>query len=274
MRRTMMIVGAVVTVLVGSMAGVSPAGAGGGAAVTVVHGIGPAPSAVDVYIGETDATEWDSVDALDGIEYGESVDLGDLPAGGYNLLICTAAVVQVQTITSCADNGQQTVNGNSGSNVDLVAGVPEMWIAAYGEPGFGRPVVLEIEPDLACVEADANARVQAVHAATADPVNVLADGTEVIADLAHGESAALDVPSAAYDIEVELAADDSPVLAVNGFTPSPLVNTAVIVVGNPQFDADFDVVTATFDLAACPVVTTTTTTTAPPSVVATPRFTG
>jgi hypothetical protein len=260
--------------IVASLAPSAIASAGGTADVTVVHGIGPAPQPVDVYVGGTDATEWDL--AIADLQFGESVDAGALPAGGYNVLICApASGAPLETITACIDNEAQAVNGNSGTNVDLAAGVPEMWVAAYGDPEFGRPGVLEVEPDLSCVEADADARATAVHAATAPEVNVLVDGDEVVSDLAYSESAALDVPAGAYDIAVELTTGD-PVLDLTDVDLAAETNTVVFVVGNPQFDAPFEVVTTTFPLEPCDVPTTTTTppTTATGAGTATPRFTG
>jgi hypothetical protein len=265
---------AAVIAIVASLAPAAIASAGGTAAVTVVHGIGPAPQPVDVYVGGTDATEWDL--AIGGLEFGESVDAGELPAGGYNVLICTeAGDSPLETITACTDNGAQSVNGNFGTNVDLAAGVPEIWLAAYGDPEFGRPTVLEVEPDLSCVEADADARATAVHAATAPEVNVLVDGDEVVSDLAYSESAALDVPAGQYDVAVELTTGD-PVLDLTDVELAAETNTVVFVVGNPQFDAPFEVVTTTFPLEPCDVPTTTTTppTTATGAGTATPRFTG
>jgi hypothetical protein len=262
----------------GLLVAVAPAtnvSAGGTADLTVVHGIGPAPQTVDVYVGPTDATEWDL--AIAGLEFGESVDAGALPAGGYNVLICTEADGDpLETISACTENDAQAVNGNSGTNVDLAAGVPEIWVAAYGDPSIGRPTVLEVEPDLDCVEADADARVTAVHAATAPAVNVLADDAEVISDLAYSEFVALDVPAGSYDLAVELTTGD-PVLDLPGVELPADTNTVVFVVGNPQFDAPFGVVTTDFPLEPCDVPTTTTvapTTTAAAAATAQPRFTG
>lgn len=261
------------------------AGAGtipeGGPGITIVHGIGPGPAAVDIYLGETDATEWDLV--LAGFEYGE-VETADLPAGGYNVLICTAAADPGETITACADNGAMAVNGNSGTNVDVEAGVSELWVAAYGDPEFGRPVVIAFPIDLSCVEPTADARATAVHAATAPPVDVLAapvgaDPAPIVEDLAWGELAAIDVPAGEYDVAVELT-DGTPVLDAT----VPLdarFNTAAIVVGNPQFEASFQPLVVRFPLEECVVPTTQTTvppttpTTGPaPAVTTQPTFTG
>jgi hypothetical protein len=282
--------------VVGLLVALTPAVAGagapaptGGPGITIVHGIGPAPQPVDVYLGETDAEVWEL--ALPDFQFGEviTIPVGDgedeLPAGGYNVLICApAAAVPTEFIASCQDNGSEAVNGNFGTNVDAEEGVDEMWIAAYGEPGFGRPTVLEVEVDLDCVEADAPARVTAVHAATAPEVDVLAapagvDPVPVIEDLAWGESDSLDVPEGSYDVAVELT-DGTPVLEVPDFELEGLVNTAAIAVGNPQFDAAFDVLVITFPLEECTTPTTpttaapTTTTAKAAAAAATPRFTG
>jgi len=278
------IAGAVVAALAVTVVPVGVAHAGltiptAGPGITIVHGIGPAPQTVDVYLGGTDASEWELV--LPGFEFGR-IETADLPAGGYNVLICTAAGAPAETITSCANNGSSAVNGNSGTNVDVVEGVSELWIAAYGEPGFGRPVVAEVPVDLDCVEADAPARVTAVHAATAPEVDVLAapEGSEpapVVEDLAWGGSAALDVPAGLYDVAVELT-DGTPVLEVPGAELAGGYNTVAVVVGNPQFDAVFVPVILRFPLEECVVPTTQTTvtpTTAPaPRATAQPTFTG
>jgi hypothetical protein len=261
------------------------AGAGtipeGGPGITIVHGIGPGPATVDIYLGGTDATEWDL--ALAAVKYGD-VKTEQLPAGGYNVLICTAAADPDETITACADNGASAVNGNSGTNVDVEAGVSELWVAAYGDPESGRPVVVSFPLDLSCVEPTADARATAVHAATAPPVDVLAapagnEPAPVVEDLAWGESASADVPAGEYDVAVELT-DGTPVLEATVPLDAQF-NTAAIVVGNPQFEAPFQPLLVRFPLEECGVATTVTTvppttpTTGPAAAVTTrPTFTG
>jgi hypothetical protein len=248
----------------------SGAGAGGGANVTVLHGIGPAPSTVDIYLGATDATEWDLL--LEAVDYGQSADLGVVPAGGYNVLICAAVTDPAATVSSCPEGA---VNGNSGTNAEVPASGDVTLVAAYAgpdEPAAGRPTVVAFVNDVDCYEAG-DGRLGARHAATAPAVNILVGGDPVLEDVVFGQGADLTVPAGDYEVEIQLASDDSTVLGPTTVTVNEGELLVLYAVGNPQQDANFDVLTTTHQLEPCPVETTTTTapeettttsTTAPP----------
>lgn len=136
-----------------------------------------------------------------------------------------------------------------------------------------------------CVDAD-QGRVTLFHAANAGPVDVLADGTEVVTGLANGQTESLDVAAGTSwaDVEVVPAGGGTPVVS----TPfGPVVadqEALVAVVGgvgpSPETQL-FGVEVLTRDLPTCPPPTTTTTTVpttttsvAPAAVTAAPRFTG
>lgn len=247
-----------------------PSGAGTGTTVSVLHGIGPAPSTVDVFVGGTDATEWDLL--LDGFEYGELVDIGQLPGGGYNILICTSVDSPPDSVTECPteDEGgaavaRAAVNGNFGTNIDIPASGNVTVVAAYAgldEPASGRPTVTVFENDVDCYD-EGQGRLGARHAAAAPDVDVLITaepGPITVSDVAFGEGADADLDAGPATMEIVLASDDSNVL---GPEDTPVVEGQLkieYVVGNPQQQADFALLEQLIDLEPCPVDTTTTTT--------------
>jgi hypothetical protein len=234
----------------------SGAGAGGGANVTVLHGIGPAPSTVDVYLGGTDATEWDLL--LPAVDYGQSADLGVVPTGGYNVLICLADESPAETIESCPTSA---VNGNGGTNVDVPASGDVTLVAAYAgpdEPAPGRPTVVAFVNDVSCYQPG-EGRLGARHAAAAPAVDILVDGDPVLEDVVWGVGADLPVPAGDHEVEVRLASDGTTVLGPTTVSVAEGELLVLYAVGNPQFEAAFDVLTTTTALEACPVETTTTT---------------
>jgi len=247
----------------------SPSGAGAtGATVSVLHGIGPAPSTVDVFVGGTDATEWDLL--LEGLEYSELVDIGQLPGGGYNILICEAVPGPPDTITECPVVGggavaRAAVNGNFGTNIEIPASGNVTVVAAYAgldEPAPGRPTVTVFENDVDCYDAG-QGRLGARHAAAAPDVDVLITaepGPITISDVAFGEGLDADLDAGPATMEIVLASDDSNVL---GPDDTPVVEGQLkieYVVGNPQFEAGFALLEQLIDLEPCAVDTTTTTT--------------
>lgn len=258
----------------------SSADAGGGATVSVLHGIGPAPQTVDIYLGPTDATEWDLL--LESVDYGDLAELGTVPGGGYNVLICTDEPGPADDpITGCvepASPARFAVNGNFGTNITIPDSGNVTIVASYSDPEFGRPTVQVFENDVSCYEAG-DGRLGARHAATLDPVDVLVDGEVVLDGVAWGEGADLDVPAGDYEVEIQLDADNSTVLGPTTVTVEEGQLLVLYAVGNIQFDANPDVLTQTIDLDPCPVETTTTSTTTPPAppappVSVAPDFTG
>lgn len=248
--------------------------------IDVVHGIGGGANPVDVYVGGgTAPTEWDL--AIADLQYGEHVEIGEIAAGDYNVLVCQAVPAPADTISSCP---QGAVNGNFGNPIELVANERYLVVAAYGGPETeapGRPIVQPYEIDDSCVENDETARVQGVHAAAAPAVDITADGEVIFEDVTFGESAVADVPAGPYDIGVQLP-DGTPVIAPEEVPLEAVQSTIGVVVGNPQQEVSYEVLAFGLELDVCapaPTSTSTTattiiTTTTAPARVATPAFTG
>jgi hypothetical protein len=274
-------VGALLLAVMIFAAGPSDAGEAAGAEVSVLHGIGPAPSTVDIYLGPADATEWDLL--LADVSYGDLAALGTVAAGNYNALVCNAVAPPEETIAACAAGA---VNGNTGTNFVVPASGSITLVAAYSGPDTataGRPTVVGYTNDVSCVD-EGDGRLGARHAATAPAVDVLVDGTVVLADVVWGAGADLTVPAGTYEVEIQLSSDGTTVLGPVDVDVAEQELLVLYAVGNPQFEAAFDVLVQSIELPACPPPPTTTTTTAPPvtpepatpavPVTATPTFTG
>jgi hypothetical protein len=257
--------------------------AGAGAApvsVSFLAGLGdnPGDNPVDVYLGETDATEWDLVLADQG--FADFSEIGDLAAGGYNVLLCDAVPAPLATIEGCSDNEAPAVNGNFGTNVTLPAVASVTLVGAYAGAGgaIGRPTVVGFENDLSCVEPGTGR--MSINAAGAATGNWAVDGVDE-GTVDFGEALVADLPADAYDVAY-FGADFS--ASIDGLELDAATLLSVYFVGNPQQDAPFQLVPISLDVPLCdqPTTTTTvgpTTTTVRPApaavaTVAQPRFTG
>jgi hypothetical protein len=256
--------------------------AGAGAApvsVSFLAGLGENPddNPVDVYLGDTDATEWDLV--LEDQGFAAFSEIGDLAAGGYNVLLCEAVPVPLPTIEGCADNTAASINGNFGTNVTIPAVESVTLVGAYAGAGqaFGRPTVVAFENDLTCVEPGTGR--MSINAAGAATGNWAVDGVDE-GTVDFGEALVADLPEDAYDVAY-FGADFS--ASIDGLELDEATLLSVYFVGNPQQDASFQLVPVAIDLSICPQPTTTTvgptTTTVRPApaavaTVAQPRFTG
>lgn len=180
--------------------------------INVIHGIGEGDNPVDVYVGAgASPTEWNLT--VEDLVYGELAEVGDIPAGTYNVLVCNAAVAPADTINACPSGA---VNSNAGNEVVVEAGLEYALVAAYGGPETeapGRPIVAAYELEASCLETATTARAQGLHAAAAPTVDITANGDVVFNDVSFGESAVADVPAGTYDIGVQLT-DGTPVLEV------------------------------------------------------------
>ena len=258
--------------------------------VRVVHGIGDSPNPVDVYIGAGSApAQWDL--AIEDLAFEEVAEVGNVPAGDYNVLLCDATQNPPATITSCPPlesdqpEGRAAVNGNSGTPITLDPGVQTEVVAAWGGPGspvVGRPTVVAYDLDTSCVDGATPARITAVHAAVAPEVDVTADSADLFTNLAFGNSDAADVPAATYSVGVELASDGTEVIAPFDADLQAQTNTVAIVVGFPEEQIAPMVIVDSIPLDECAVPVTTTSTAAPTTTTtfparpaaAQPRFTG
>jgi hypothetical protein len=248
------------------------AGAPSAGNVSVVHGIGDVDgeNPVDVYVRATGSPDGFAL-IIEGIAddfgYGAIANLGPLPAGDYDVLLCTASSDPLDPIDDCSDNEESAVNGGAGNTVTVPEEEQVVLFAGFGEAG--RPEVLVFEPDLTCIETATDGRATANHAADADPVTVTVAGTPIIEGLANGESEALDVPAGPYDATIT----DGALLDLDvTLTVTALQNTMFYVTGDPDSQDEYTVITQTFAITACPADSTTTT----GAVQATtqPRFTG
>jgi Domain of unknown function (DUF4397) len=279
-----LIVGAVVVLAAAFFAGAPTSGAGVSATtVNLLHGVGPGPDTVDVYVAPgVGPSEWDLL--ADDVDYTDFLNTGDADAGDYNFLVCTAVAAPLDTITGCADNGASSVNGNFGTDVTIPAVDSVTVVIAYAgldEAVAGRPTVVVFEDDLDCVATDETGRLAINHAAALSDVNVLVDGTEEFSDVAFGEGGDLDLAAGSYDVEITNSSDDSSVVD-DSATVEGATSTVLYAVGNPQFDAPFELLAVNFPLDGCDQPTTTTTTAPAPLPVTpnapvqavTPAFTG
>ena len=275
--------------------------------VRLIHGLGPGSIPVDVYVGEgASPTEWDLL--VEDLEYGENVEIEDLDAGTYNALFCDSVDGPPDTITSCLDLGelgasasQAAVNGNSGSPFVLDPDTVTAVVLAYGGPDSsvpGRPTVAAFPLVDACLSPTDN-RGQLLHAAAADPVDVLgrpagsaADPALLGEDLEFGETGEFVMGAGNYDLFVELT-DATPLAEALDVEFEPLNLTYGVFVGNPQWEADYEILIYDIEVDPCLVTSTTfppsssttataapsstspsTTTAAARSATATPTFTG
>lgn len=249
----------------------------GDAALTIFHGLGPAPNSVDIYV--------DGALLAAGVDFGDSLE-AELPAGTYTVEVCGAVDPAPDPLP--AEGCEVSANfPNGGVDLTVENNTSYTVVAQFAGTGAttGRPTLVAYENDLSCVTAG-DGRISFIHAATAPDVDVLFDGDVVFDDVAP-ESApqSIDVTgTAAADIAmlIEIAADGTDLFDTT-ITQTPAgFNYTLIFVGNPQQDAIYTLIDTNYALDACVPPTTTTTapaptTTVPPAVTpvaVTPRFTG
>lgn len=174
-------------------------------------------------------------------------------------------------------------------NLPIEAGDDVVVAAIWNAEG---PALTSFDFDRSCVDPG-NARVSALHAATAGTVDVWAgpaggDLAPLIPDFAEGAYAGpLDVPAGSYDIAVFPAGADpsgTPAIAVDGLPLGEASHTVIYAIGGN--DGDLGAFALEADVALCevPVEETTPTTVAtgpaeatpPPAqpVAASPSYTG
>jgi len=249
----------------------------GDAALTIFHGLGPAPNSVDIYV--------DGALLAPGVDFGDSLE-AELPAGTYTVEVCGAVDPAPDPLPAM---GCEVSADFPNGGVDLTVENNKSYtvVAQYAGTGAttGRPTVVAYENDLSCVTAG-EGRIAFIHAATAPVVDVLFDGA-VVFDNVVAESAPQSIEvagNAAADIAmlIEIAADGTDLFDTT-ITQTPAgFNYTLIFVGNPQQDAFYALIDTNYALEDCvpPTIVTTApapTTTVPPAVtpvVANPRFTG
>ena len=247
----------------------------GDAQLTIIHGLGPAPNAVDVYV-DGDLLEAD-------FQYGEQLP-AELPGGTYTIEVCAANPAPPDPLPP--EGCETSANfPNGGVELTVANNTSYTVMAQYAGTGAtaGRPTIVAYPTDLSCVTAG-EGRISFIHAATAPTVDVLFDGAVVFEDVApEATPPGIEMPGdAAADIAmlIEVAADGTDLLDGQVITQTPAgFNYTLIFVGNPQQDAGYDLLDVNYEVDDCPppTTTTTTTTTVPPAVVpveVVPVFTG
>jgi hypothetical protein len=251
----------------------------GDAVLTIVHGLGPAPNAVDVYV--------DGALTITDFQY-EEQQTAELPGGTYTIEICGAVPAPPDPLpdTGCEISANFP---NGGVDVTVADNVNYTVVAQYAGAGgaVGRPTVAAYVNDLSCVEAGLG-RVAFINAATVveeivsddQSVDVFFDDDLAFVDVV-GQSPPEtdDLAPTTFEMEVRSNVDELSLLTSD--IQSPLgFNFTMIFVGNPQQDAPYDLLSINYAIEDCVVPTTTTaptTTTVPPAVtpvVVTPVFTG
>ena len=254
----------------------------GDAQLTIVHGLGPAPAAVDVYV--------DGALTIADFQYSEQ-QAAELPAGTYTVEICGAVADPPATLP---DTGCEVSANFPNGGVDLTVANNTSYtvVAQYAGAGeaVGRPTVAAYVNDLSCIEPGLG-RMAFINAGTVTeedegPIVSEQQAVDVFfgADLAFVDVTGQSPPETAdiaptnFDMGVRNQVDET--LLTSGIQSPLSFNFTTIFVGNPAQDAPYDLLTINYALEQCVAPTTTTVappTTVPPAVVpvaATPRFTG
>lgn len=254
-----------------------PAEAQATAHVTALHGLGPTPNAVDVFVNDALA--------ISDFQYAEQFLLGDLTAGTYNIKMCTAVTNPPATWSGACpvepdpdtDAPAISVGPNTGTDLTLVAGESYTLVAAFAPTGtaIGRPTVVAVSEDTTCVDAGL-ARIQVANAAAfLSPARIAIAGVTSVASLEGGDSQIL-IPDPAPLTDSDIIVTDSSEVQQTTEADADFpagVNTLKVLVGNPQQDAAYALLTRSIPLATCVVPPPTTVPVIPPPVVQ-PRFTG
>jgi hypothetical protein len=248
----------------------------GDAQLTIVHGLGPAPNSVDIYV--------DGGLVAGGVDYGETLE-AELPGGTYTVEICGAVPAPPDPLP--AEGCEISANfPNGGVDITVANNTSYTVVAQFAGTGqtTGRPTVIAYVNDLDCVEPG-QGRISFLHAATAPIVDVLFDAAVVFDNVAPETNPPPSIERAGGTVDITMLVEEATGgddLVETQVTDLPIRNSsAVILVGNPQQDAGFDILSVDYPVEDCVPVTTTTapttTTTVPPAVtpvVVTPVFTG
>lgn len=266
-----------VTIIPATVSSAAP----GDAQLTIVHGLGPAPAAVDVYV--------DGALTITDFQY-EEQQAAELPTGTYTVEICGHVPAPPDPLpdTGCEVSANFP---NGGVDITVVSGTSYTVVAQYAGAGeaVGRPTVVAYVNDLSCVEPGFG-RTAFINAATVteeDEGPIIADQQAVDvffdADLAFVDVVGQSIPETAdmapttFDMGVRNQLDQQ--LLTSGIQTPLGFNFTTIFVGNPTQDAPYDLLSINYQIPDCvpPTTTTTTvvtTTTTVAPVPVTPRFTG
>jgi hypothetical protein len=196
--------------------------AAGFALVDVVHGV---PGVVvDVYAN--------GLPLLTGFEFEDIASQVLLAAGSYDIAIYAAGADPVADAPVISAPG---VDVPVGANAAVVAHLD----------ASGAPTASVFINDISAI-AVGEARVTVRHTAAAPAVDVLADGTVLVPNLANGAGAAADVPAATYGVALNAAGTDTQAFPAAGDLDVELaegVNTIVYAVGT--LGSDFTVLVST-----------------------------
>lgn len=181
-------------------------GVASAANVTVVHGV--PDLTVDVYVnGEI---------ALESFEFGTVTDPIELPAGDYEIEIRAAGE---PADSEPALSGSATVAEDT--NASIVAHLD----------ADGNPILSVFANDVSPIAAG-ESRVTVRHTAAAPAVDVLANDSVLIADLANPDEASADVAAGTYTVAVAAAGTTDPVLGPTDLTLTAGTSTIIYAVGS------------------------------------------
>lgn len=239
--------------------------------VTVVHGIGPAPMAIDVYL--------DDNLIADDFQYSDQFGL-NIAEGAHNVKFCNHNAAPPDPLVGACPSG--ALNQNPGDPISLVGNQSYTLVAAYSPdtPAEGRPEALLFADDLLCTSGT-SARMDIYHAAAfAGAIDLLYEA-QVIADaVAPAGTGHASGPPKTAEVQVLRDSDASVLVTQANVTTTAQSLTIKILVGNPQQNAPYALLTRQVTLTGCPTTTTSststtsTTTTTVRAVTVTPRFTG
>jgi len=265
------IIPAVAVVLFAVVGPVTATQAAGNATVTFVQGVGPAPMPVDVYID-------DALEATN-IAFGATSPL-TLAEGSHTVKICNHNAAPPDPLVGLCPSGG--VNQNSGDTVSVVGGSNYTLVAAYAPSGTtqGRPVALLFQDDLSCTSAT-RARMDMYHAAAfAGDIDGSYGTEQIFSDVPPAGVGRASGNPKTEDLRITRSSDSTVLVDQAAVATAAQQLTIKILVGNPQQEAAYTLITRQIPLTGCPATTTTTvipstsTTSTVRVVTVTPRFTG
>ena len=208
---------------------VAPASAAGHikGELTVVHGIPDA--VVDIYVDGA------LLPALDGVEFADVVELGELTATTYKV------DVMADGENPAADTPILTgsIALPPGGNVTAVANLD----------AAGTPTLSVFNNDTTMTNVG-QGRVTARHLAKAPAVDILAGGAVLFADVENGESGAADVPPGSYSVTINLEGTDTQVFGPAAVPVNTNSSTIAYAIGDATVADKFTVVAQVVPLSA------------------------
>lgn len=183
---------------------------GGDATVTVVHGI-----------PDTTADIWVDGDlTLDDFEPGVITDRLALPAGEHTIALTAPDAADASEALQTVD-----ITLKPGANASVVVHLDEA----------GNVQITAFTNDVSPVAAG-DARVVVRHVAATGPVDVAANGDDLVSDLAPGQEATAEVPAGNYAVSVTAVSGGAGLADIDDAELPEGAGTIMYAVGNPDGD--------------------------------------